>query len=69
MWSVPPAEPPPQETEPGSALSFATRSAIVLMSLPAGTTIASCSPVRRAIGVTMVRSTGESLVRIAPTMT
>ena len=42
---------------------------MVWMSLAAGTTIASCSPVSRAIGVTMVRSTGEALVRIAPTMT
>ena len=31
--------------------------------------IATDSPVSRAIGVTMVRSTGEALVRIAPTMT
>ena len=42
---------------------------MVWMSLAAGTTIATDSPVSRAIGVTMVRSTGEALVRIAPTMT
>ena len=69
MWSAPPAEPPPQETAPGSAFSLATRSSIVWMSLDAGTTIASCSPVSRAIGVTIERSTGDWLVRIAPTMT
>ena len=66
---MPPAEPPPHETAPGSAFSAATRSSIVLSGLAAGTTMASCSPVSRAIGVTMLRSTGEALVRIAPTIT
>ena len=66
---MPPAEPPAQDTLPGSAFSRATRSAMVAMSLPAGTTTASCSPVSRAIGVTIERSTGDWLVRIAPTMT
>ena len=66
---MPPADPPPQDTAPGSAFSAATRSAMVFSGLAAGTTTASCSPVSRAIGVTMVRSTGEALVRIAPTMT
>ena len=69
MWSVPPAEPPPQDTEPGSALSLATSPAMSLMSDAAGTTSASYSPVRRAIGVTWSSVTGEALVRIAPTMT
>ena len=55
MWSVPPVEPPPQDTEPGSAFSFATRSPIVLNGESAGTTISSYSPVSRASGVTSSR--------------
>ena len=68
MWSVPPAEPPPHETEPGSALSLATRSPSVWIGEFAGTTITSYSPVSRAIGVTLSRVTGDLLVRMAPTM-
>ena len=69
IWSVPPAEPPPQDTAPGSAFSFAMRSAMVLIGESAGTTSASYSPVSRAIGVTSASVTGEALVRMAPTMT
>ena len=52
---MPPAEPPPQETEPGSALSLATRSAIDLIGESAVTAIISYSPVSRASGVTSSR--------------
>ncbi len=69
MWSVPPAEPPPQATEPVSALSLAIRSARVFISEAAGTTTTSYSPVRRAIGVTWSRVAGDLLVRMAPIMT
>ena len=69
MWSVPPAEPPPQETEPGIGLELATRSASVLIAELAGTTITSYSPVRRAIGVVWSRLTGDLLVMMPPTIT
>src|SRR5687767_15915783 len=69
MWSVPPAEPPPQDTLPGSALNALTRSAIVLCGELAGTTITSHSLVRRAIGVTWLRLTGDLLRMMPPTIT
>ena len=52
MWSEPPAEPPATGTLVGSAFSAATKSAAVWNGEAAGTTSASNSPVRRAIGVT-----------------
>ncbi len=69
MWSVPPAEPPPHETEPGSALSLAMRSSSVLMSESTGTAMASHSEVSRAIGVTSAKVTGDLFDRMAPTIT
>ena len=66
---MPPAEPPPQATPPGLALSWATRSFIVWSVDAAGTTTTWYSPVRRAIGVTCDRLTGDLLVMIAPTIT
>ena len=68
MWSAPPAEPPAQTTFDVSAFSAAARSLIVLCGEFAGTTTTSGSPVRRAIGVTASRPTGDLLVRIAPTI-
>ena len=52
MWSVLPTEPPPQDTAPGSALSLATRSAVVWIGESTGTTTISNSPTIRASGVT-----------------
>ena len=69
MWSVPPAEPPPQDTLPGFSLNALTRSAIVLCGEFAGTTITSHSLVRRAIGVTCERFTGDLLRMMPPTIT
>ena len=69
MWSVPPAEPPPQDTLPGFSLNALTRSAIVLCGEFAGTTITSHSLVRRAIGVTCERLTGDLLRMMPPTIT
>ena len=66
---MPPAEPPAQLTEPGSAFSISTSWLMSWISDAVGTTIASYSPVRRAMGVTSARLTGELLVRTAPTMT
>ena len=66
MWSVLPAEPPPQETEPGSALSVATRSAVLWIGESTGTTTISYSPTIRASGVTWSSETGDLLVMIAP---
>ncbi len=59
MWSVPPAEPPPHDTDWGSSLNWAIRSSRVWMSELAGTTITSYSPVSRAIGVTCSSVTGD----------
>ncbi len=69
MWSEPPAEPPCQDTLPGSALNVATRSAIVLCGEDAGTTTTRYSLVSRAIGVTIVRSTGLFCSAMPPTIT
>src|SRR5688572_9633836 len=69
MWSVPPAEPPPQDTLPGSALNALTRSAMVLCGELAGTTITSHSLVSRAIGVTCDRLTADLLRMMPPTIT
>jgi len=44
MWSVPPAEPPAQDTAPGSAFNLVVRSASDSNSEAAGTTITSYSP-------------------------
>ena len=51
------------------ALRAATRSSMVCSSEAAGTTTTTASPVRRAMGVTSASETGETLVRIAPTIT
>jgi hypothetical protein len=51
MWSTPPAEPPAQVTLAGSALMAAARSLAFWIGELAGTTIASYSVVRRAMGV------------------
>ena len=69
MWSTPPAEPPAQVTLAGSALMAAASSLASLMGELAGTTIASYSAVRRAIGVVWSRVIGDLLVRSAPTIT
>ena len=69
MWSEPPAEPPCHDTLPGSALNAATRSAIVLYGELAGTTTTRYSLVRRAIGVTIVRLTGDFCSTMPPTIT
>ncbi len=54
---------------PGLALNWATSSlSDWILDVP-GTTMTSYSPVRRAIGVTCDRLTGDLLVMIAPTMT
>ena len=53
------------QLDPGGSL---IRSASVWWGEFFGTTTTSGSPVSRAIGVTLVRFTGELLVRIAPTM-
>ena len=68
-WSLPPAEPPPQATLPGLALTWATSSFIDCSFDAAGTTTTWYSPVRRAIGVTCDRLTGDLLVISAPTIT
>ena len=59
MWSEPPAEPPATGTLVGSAFSAATKSGAVLNGEAAGTTSASNSPVRRAIGVTSRQIVGR----------
>src|SRR5687767_12675986 len=69
IWSVPPAEPPPHETLPGLSLNAFTRSARVLCGDWAGTTITSHSLVRRAMGVTWLRLTGDLLRMMPPTIT
>src|SRR5262245_28976285 len=69
MWSVPPAEPPPQDTLLGSALNALTRSAIVLCGELAALTLAAHSLVRRAIGVTCDRLTADLLRMMPPTIT
>ena len=69
MWSLPPADPPFHEILPGSALNAFTRSAIDLYGELAGTTTTSYSLVRRASGVTMLRSTGDLFSTMPPTMT
>ena len=69
MWSDPPAEPPPQATLPGLALNWATRSFSDWSLDVPGTTTTWYSPVRRAIGVTCDRLTGDLLVMMAPTIT
>ena len=61
MWSVPPADPPPHETLPGFALNCATSSFMDWSFEFAGTTTTCVSPVRRAIGVTCDRLTGDLL--------
>ena len=66
---MPPADPPAQETLPGSALKLAIRSAIVLCGEPAGTTITSYSSVSRASGVASDIFTGELAAISAPTIT
>ena len=66
MWSVLPTEPPPQETDSGSAFTLAIRSSRVLIGESTGTTTISYSPTRRATGVTWSRVTGALLVMIAP---
>jgi hypothetical protein len=66
---VPPAEPPPNDILPGSAFMSATRSSSVLYGDCERTAIASASVVREAIGVVFERSTDESLVWIAPSIT
>jgi hypothetical protein len=69
MWSVPPADPPPQETAPGFALNAFMRSPRFLCGDDAGTTITTYSLVRRAMGVTMLSSTVDLLSMMPPTMT
>ncbi len=69
MWSTPPADPPAQVTLAGSAFTAAASSLAFLIGELAGTTMASYSAVRRAIGVVCARVTGELLVRSAPTIT
>src|SRR5512134_2224458 len=69
MWSDPPAEPPFHDTLPGSALNALTRSPMFLNGEEAGTTTTRYSLVRRAIGVTIVRSTGDLFSAIPPTIT
>ena len=66
---MPPAEPPPHDTFPGSALNALTRSLIVLCGDVAGTTMTTYSLVSRAMGVTIDRSTGDLLSKIPPTIT
>jgi hypothetical protein len=69
MWSEPPAEPPPHATLPGFALNWAISSlSEVIFEVP-GTTTTSYSPVRRAIGVTCDRLTGDLFEMMAPTIT
>ncbi len=52
MWSVPPAEPPPQDTAAGFSRSARTRLCMSRCGEVAGTATISYSPVSRAIGVT-----------------
>src|SRR3954470_16327699 len=68
IWSVPPTEPPAQDTERGSAFNFSISSASVLIGESAVTASISYSPTRRAIGVTDSSVTGDLLVRMAPCM-
>ncbi len=51
MWSVPPAEPPPQDTAAGFSRSARTRLCMSRCGEVAGTATISYSPVSRAIGV------------------
>ena len=60
IWSLPPAEPPPQEIDSGSVLNAASKSSSVRNGDAVGTASASYSPVRRAIGTASASVTGES---------
>ncbi len=69
MCSVEPREPPPHLTLPGSFLSWATTSAMVLNGELAGSTNTLYSLVRRAIGVACDRLTGGLPVMMPPSIT
>ena len=66
---MPPAEPPPHLTEVGLAFAASTRSLSVWYGESARTTTTSASAVSVAIGVVLVRSTGDLLVTTPPTIT
>ncbi len=67
--SVPPAEPPPHDTARGDARKAASRSCSVRCGESAGTTMTSCSPVSRAIGVTSASDTIDEVATIPLTIT
>jgi hypothetical protein len=69
MCSVEPREPPPHLTLPGSFLSCATTSAMVLNWELVGSTKTLYSLVRRAIGVACDRFTGGLPVMMPPSIT
>ena len=69
MCSVEPREPPPHLMLPGSFLSCATTSAMVLYGEFSGSTNTLYSVVRRAMGVTCEIDTGGLPVMMPPSMT
>jgi hypothetical protein len=68
IWSLPPAEPPPQEIDSGRSANARMRSSSVRNGDPVGTVSTSYSPVRRAIGTTSANVTGASCVTMPPSM-
>ena len=68
IWSLPPADPPPQEIDAGRSLNAVSSSCSERYGDAAGTAITWYSPVSLASGVASPRVTGDPFVTMPPSM-